>query len=176
MPANNRYEVTVTLPSDREIRFTRLFDWPARLLFEAWTTPEHLRHWYGCPEARLTYCEIDLCVGGAWRLNLHMPDGSDHPFHGVYREIDAPGRLVYTECYEKPEIGSPEWLTTVSFEEVDGKTRMTLSAAASLEGSSRCAFAVWHGTWGDHNAEPAGRPCRGDGSFGRREPITQGTT
>lgn len=125
MPTNNRYEVTVTLPSDREIRFTRLFDWPARLLFEAWTTPEHLRHWYGCPGSRLTYCEIDLRVGGTWRLNMHQPDGSDHPFHGVYREIDAPGRLVYTECYDKPEIGSPEWLTTVSFEEVDGKTRMT---------------------------------------------------
>jgi len=54
-----------------------------------------------------------------------MPDGSDHPFRGVYREIVPSERLVYTECYDVPQIGSPEWLTTVTFEEVEGGTRLT---------------------------------------------------
>jgi uncharacterized protein YndB with AHSA1/START domain len=58
---------------------------------------------------------------------MRMPDGSEHPFHGVYREIVPNERLVYTECYEMPSIGSPEWLTTVLFEDVDGLTKLTHS-------------------------------------------------
>ena len=54
-----------------------------------------------------------------------MPDGSEHPFHGVYQEIVPNERLVYTECYENSAIGSPEWLTTVTFEEAGGDTKLT---------------------------------------------------
>jgi uncharacterized protein YndB with AHSA1/START domain len=54
-----------------------------------------------------------------------MPDGSEHPFKGVYKEIAAPERLVYSECYDQPAIGCPEWETTVTFEERDGKTTLT---------------------------------------------------
>ena len=121
------HEVTVTLPSDREIVFTRTFAHPRQLLFEAWTQPEHLRQWWGCDDSAVTLCEIDLRPGGAWRLSMRMADGSEHPFHGVYREVVPGQRLVYTECYEMPSIGSPEWLTTILFEEVDGMTTLTHS-------------------------------------------------
>lgn len=120
-------EVTLSLPSEREIVFTRVFERPRHLLFEAWTKPEHLRQWWGCDGLSLTDCEIDLRVGGAWRFVMRMPDGSDHPFKGVYREIVPDQRLVYSECYEMPQIGSPEWLTTVTFEEIAGGTRLTHS-------------------------------------------------
>ena len=80
-------EVTVTLPSDREIAFTRIFGRRPDLLFKAWTQPEHLRHWWGCDGSSLTVCDVDLRVGGEWHIVMHMPDGSDHPFRGVYREI-----------------------------------------------------------------------------------------
>ncbi|MGH9629225.1 MAG: SRPBCC family protein, partial [Bryobacteraceae bacterium] len=123
----NNHEVTVTLPSDREIAFTRIFESPRPLLFEAWTKPEHVRQWWGCSGSTLTVCEIDLRPSGAWRFVLRMPDGSEHPFKGVYREIVPPERLVYTECYDQPAIGSPEWLTTITFEELDGKTKLTSS-------------------------------------------------
>jgi uncharacterized protein YndB with AHSA1/START domain len=56
---------------------------------------------------------------------MRMADGSEHPFHGTYREIVRPHRLVYTECYEMPQFGNPEWLTTVSFEEDPGGTLVT---------------------------------------------------
>jgi uncharacterized protein YndB with AHSA1/START domain len=56
---------------------------------------------------------------------MRMADGGDHPFHGVYREIVPGERLVYTECYEAPQFGSPEWLTTVTFEESEGGTLLT---------------------------------------------------
>ena len=121
------HEVSVTLPSDREIRFSRIFKRPRHLLFEAWTKPEHVRNWWGCAGSTLTVCEIDLRRGGAWRIVMRMPDGSEHPFKGVYREIVPSVRLVYTECYDVPNIGSPEWVTTVTFEEFDGKTKLTSS-------------------------------------------------
>src|SRR3984885_11913465 len=127
MLATVNHEVTVTLPSEREIVFTRTFACPRHLLFEAWTKPEHLRLWYGCEGSSLTLCEADLRPGGQWHRVMRMPDGSEHPFHGVYREIVPNERLVYTECYEMPAIGSPEWLTTVLFEEVDGLTKLTHS-------------------------------------------------
>lgn len=117
-------EVEVTLPSDREIAFSRMFEYPPQILFEAWTKPEHVRHWWGCHGSTLTVCEINLRPGGAWRIVMRMADGSNHPFKGVYREIVPHRRLIYTECYDVPSIGSPEWLTTISFEEHDGKTKL----------------------------------------------------
>ena len=127
MSEKGNHEVAVTLPSDQEIVFTRTFERPRHLLFEAWTKPEHVRQWWGCEGSTLTLCEIDLRPGGAWRLLMLMPDGSEHPFKGVYREIVPNKRLVYTECYDIPSIGSPEWLTTITFEEIDGKTKLTHS-------------------------------------------------
>jgi uncharacterized protein YndB with AHSA1/START domain len=56
---------------------------------------------------------------------LKMPDGSEHPFHGTYVEIVEPKRVVYTECYEMPQFGNPQWLTTVSFEETGTGTLVT---------------------------------------------------
>ena len=125
MLAGKSVEVMVTLPSEREIAFTCRFHRSARLLFEAWTKPEHLRHWWGCEGSSITHCAIDLRVGGSWSLVMQMADGSDHPFHGSYREIVRPYRLVYTECYDMPQFGSPEWLTTVTFDETHAATLVT---------------------------------------------------
>ncbi|HMH13747.1 MAG TPA: SRPBCC family protein [Edaphobacter sp.] len=125
MLAKGTAEVTVTLPSETEIRFTRFFNRPRQLLFEAWTQPEHIRHWWGCDDASISVCEIDLRVGGSWKIVMRMSDGGYHPFHGVYREIALGKRLAYSECYDVPQIGSPEWLTTVTFEEIEGGTRLT---------------------------------------------------
>ena len=118
-------DVQVSLPSEREIEFSCRLQRKPQLLFEAWTKPEHLKHWWGCEGSSITRCAIDLRVGGAWSLTMRMADGSEHPFHGSYREIVRPHRLVYTECYEMPQFGSPEWLTTVTFAEMDAATLVT---------------------------------------------------
>jgi uncharacterized protein YndB with AHSA1/START domain len=120
-------EVTLMLPSDREIVVTRTFERPRHLLFEAWTKPEHMRQWWGCDGSMLTLCEVDLRPAGAWRVVMRMADGSEHPFHGVYREVKPNERLVYTEQYDMPSVGSPEWVTTILFEEVEGGTKLTHS-------------------------------------------------
>jgi uncharacterized protein YndB with AHSA1/START domain len=118
-------EVAVSLPSDREIQFSTTIDHPRHLVFEAWTNPEHVCHWWGCEGSTLTVCEIDPRPGGAWRIVMRMADGSEHPFKGVYREVVPDERLVYSECYEMPAFGSPEWLTTITFEDLGGRTKLT---------------------------------------------------
>ena len=71
------------------------------LVFEAMTKPEHVRRWWGILDEgySVPVCEIDLRVGGAWRFIGRGPQGAVPTFYGVYREIVAPGRLVYTEIF-----------------------------------------------------------------------------
>jgi uncharacterized protein YndB with AHSA1/START domain len=125
MLARNSGAMTLTLPSDREIVLTRVFNAPRHLVFEAWTNPEHVKQWYGCSIMTLPICEIDLRVGGAYRYVMRAPDGADHTMRGVYREILPPDRLVYTEQYVAPGFTSNEALVTVIFAEHDGMTTLT---------------------------------------------------
>jgi uncharacterized protein YndB with AHSA1/START domain len=114
----------VTTPSDREIRMTRLFDAPRRLVFEAMTKPEHVKQWWGRlgEGYSVPVCEIDLRVGGRWRFVNRHPNG-EAAFHGEYREITPPSRLVFTEIFEAfPDTVS---VVTAEFTEEAGKTRMT---------------------------------------------------
>jgi uncharacterized protein YndB with AHSA1/START domain len=115
----------LTLPSDREIVLTRVFNAPRRLLFEAWTNPEHVKQWYGCSIMTLPICEIDLRVGGAYRYVMRDPGGVNHTMQGVYREITPPARLVYTERYVTEGFTSNDALVTVLFAEHDGMTTLT---------------------------------------------------
>ena len=116
-----------TTPSDCEIVLTRLFDAPRRLVFEAMTKPEHVRRWWGSLDERysMTVCEIDLRQGGRWRFVGRGPHG-EYAFHGEYREIAAPDRIVYTEIYEPfPDVES---VVTQTLTEEGGKTRLTVRA------------------------------------------------
>jgi uncharacterized protein YndB with AHSA1/START domain len=122
--AANRDSFAVTTPSDREIRMTRLFDAPRRLVFEAMTQPEHVRQWWGRlgEGYSVPVCEIDLRVGGAWRFVNRHPHG-EAAFHGEYQEISPPGRVVFTEIFEEfPDAVS---VVTAELTEEVGKTRLT---------------------------------------------------
>jgi uncharacterized protein YndB with AHSA1/START domain len=112
----------VTTPSDTEILITRQFDAPAALIFRTWTEPELVKRWWGFDTGVWQVCDIDLRVGGTWRWVV-IDRGMEVGFHGEYREIDAPHRLVSTEVYE----GFPdaEAVNTVTLEEVDGVTTLT---------------------------------------------------
>jgi len=68
---------------------------------------------------------MDVRVGGLWHTVLRMPDGTDHAFSGKYLEIVPNERLVYTERYENPLVGNPQWVTTVTFGETDSETQVT---------------------------------------------------
>lgn len=128
MDARNKPGMTLSLTSDLEFTLTRVFDCPRRLVFEAWTQPQHMRQWYGCGMAELLVCEIDLRVGGAYRFIMRQPDGSTGKIHGVYREVTAPSRLIYTQAYISEAFASPHALITTSFVEARGKTTLTSTA------------------------------------------------
>jgi len=113
----------VELKSQTEIVITRAFAAPRRVVWDAMTKPEYVRRWYGLRMLEISICEIDLRVGGAWRFVLRAPDRSEHGFTGVYREIAAPDRVVYTENYEAIGPGH-EMLVTTTFDEHDGKTTL----------------------------------------------------
>ena len=114
---------TLTFPSDREMVITRVFNAPRKLVFEASTKPEHVRQWWGPRGSTLAVCEIDLRPGGKWRYVMRDPDGQEYAFSGVYREIDPPKRMVYTEWFEA--IPGAEYLVTSTLDEHDGKTTLT---------------------------------------------------
>ncbi len=120
----NSQTFDVTTPSDREIRLTRLFSAPRHLVFEAMTKPEHVRNWWGRlgEGYSVPVCEIDLRPGGAWRFVNRHPKG-EAAFHGEYREIAPPERVVFTEIFEEfPDTVS---VVTAVLSEERGKTRLT---------------------------------------------------
>ena len=120
----NSETFTVTTPSDQEIRMTRVFNAPRQLVFDAMTKPEHVRRWWGClgDGYSVPVCEIDLRPGGRWRFVSRHPKG-EAAFHGEYREITPPSRLVFTEIFEDfPDTVS---VVTTEFAEEGDKTRMT---------------------------------------------------
>ena len=125
--AVNSDSFKVTTTSEHEICITRLFDAPRHLVFEAMSKPEHVKRWWGClgEGYSVPVCEIDLRPGGAWRFVNRHPKG-EAVFYGVYREIAAPERLVFTEIYEPfPDVESV--VTSVLTEE-NGKTRLIVTA------------------------------------------------
>jgi len=80
-------KMTLTVTGDREIELRRVFDAPRRLVWEAFTKPEHVRQWWGCDGSSILVCEIDLRPGGAWHIVMRMPDGSNHPVpRGISRD------------------------------------------------------------------------------------------
>jgi uncharacterized protein YndB with AHSA1/START domain len=125
MAASASKQLTVTTPSDREIVMTRVFDAPRDLVFEAHTSCEHMSRWWGPRRYEIGSCEIDFRPGGKWRVVHRSIDGGEgeHGFHGEFREIVRPERIVWTFEYE----GMPGHvsLDTVTFEEHDGKTTLT---------------------------------------------------
>ncbi len=111
--------------AEREVVITRVYDAPARLLFEAFSTPEHVARWFAPRGYPLTLCEIDFREGGRLRMAMTGANGKQTPaFGGEYLEIVANRKIVYTNSFEMP--GAPKMIITVTFDEQGGKTTLTL--------------------------------------------------
>jgi uncharacterized protein YndB with AHSA1/START domain len=98
---------------------TRIFDAPRDLVFEAWTTPEHLSQWWGPKGFTNTFQEFDMRPGGTWQFIMHGPDGVDYQNKSVFVEIVKPERIVFQH------VSGPKFQVTATFEDLDGKTRLT---------------------------------------------------
>jgi uncharacterized protein YndB with AHSA1/START domain len=123
---------TVSLPRDEQILITREFDAPRRLVFRAFTAPELIRRWWHAKRGEVTVCESDLRVGGKWRRVMIAEGGFEVGFHGEYREIVPDEKVVYTEVFEgaPPESAGEATVNTATFEEVGGRTTLTLLTEA----------------------------------------------
>ncbi len=105
---------------------TRDYDAPARLLFEAWSKPEHLKKWFGPKGWPLTMCEMDFRVGGRFRFAMTGPSGVQNtPFGGEYLEIvPEPEDRLRQRASRQP--GAEKMIMTVTFDEKDGQTTLTI--------------------------------------------------
>ena len=109
--------------SDRELAVTRIFDAPPRIVFQAWSRPELMTRWWipkSTPMALLSI-EMDVLVGGGYRLVFGHGEGQTMAFFGKYLEVDPPSRLVWSND-ESPDGA----VTTVTFEDKGGQTLLTL--------------------------------------------------
>jgi len=126
--------------AERELVITRVFDAPRRLVFKAWTQPEHAARWWGPQGFTTISCEMDVRPGGAWWRRMRSPEGTEHRKRGIYREIVEPERLVFTYATEDAAGNSGhETLVTVTFADLGGKTRLTLRQAAFETADARDA-------------------------------------
>jgi len=143
------HRTTIEKPSERELVVTRTFDAPARVVFEAWTQPELMKQWWapksmGVP---LLSCEMDVRVGGGYRLTFGHDAASSFAFYGKYLEAEPGSRLVWTN--DESEDAA---VTTVTFEDKQGQTLLVLhelypttaardEACAGMEGGTPEQFA-----------------------------------
>jgi uncharacterized protein YndB with AHSA1/START domain len=127
--------------ADREIVLTRLFEAPRELVFKAWTDPDLLMKWL-CPrDFTVTFVDIDLREGGAWRSGMRSPEGIDYIMRGSYRVVKEPEMLVLTHAWEDDlepgHLPGHETLITVILSEIGDKTQMTFHVTGLTSDESR---------------------------------------
>lgn len=118
-----------------KLGISRVFDAPRELVFEAWSSAEHMARWLGPKDFTCTSCELDFRPGGAWRACIRSPEGADSWCSGSYRQITRPGKIVFTFRWE--EENAMETLVTVTFTSEGGKTRMSFDQAPFSSVESR---------------------------------------
>ncbi len=123
----NTGTLKVGLPSDREIRFTRVFAAPRALVYDCLTRPDLVRRWFGPRGYALSVCDIDLREGGHFRYVIDKPDGGTVGMRGTYHRLTPPDGLVHSESFD--DFPGEAQATTVLTEE-NGKTTMTLTVLA----------------------------------------------
>lgn len=114
--------------ADREMIIMRTIRAPRELVFEAFTDPKHISHWWGPNGFTTTTYSIDVRPGGVWRYVMHGPDGRDYQNKITYVEIVKPEKLVYLLGGGDGDLEDASFQTTVTFTEEDGKTTVTMRA------------------------------------------------
>ncbi len=121
----NKPATAVERTSDRELTVTRSFHAPARLVFEAWSKPELFQRWW-VPKSfgiAMESCDMDVRTGGSYRIVMRHPaHDQSMAFFGKYTDVVPGERIVWTN----EEEGGAGQVTTVTFEETGGKTRVVM--------------------------------------------------
>ena len=117
----------------KEMTTSRILNAPRELVFKVWTEPQHLAQWWGPRGFTNPVCELDLKPGGKIRIHMDHPDFPNHLMTGVFHEVIAPERLVFTsKAFENEDGVAPlEIFNTVTFEDHNGKTKLTVHAVVT---------------------------------------------
>jgi uncharacterized protein YndB with AHSA1/START domain len=131
--------------SQRTLEIRRTFAAPRERVFNAWTRAEELRRWFSPGPMTTPVAEVDLRVGGRYRIVMRAPDGAEHTVTGVYRTIDAPRRLVFTwQWADKPD--PVETIVTIDFKEQGKSTEVLLRHEGHPTETERASHEHgWHG-------------------------------
>ncbi|TXK83832.1 SRPBCC family protein [Paenibacillus sp. N3.4] len=116
----------VAVVNGRELTVTRYINALRSLVYEAWTDPKHLPHWWGPRGFTITIQSMEVRPGGSWVYIMHGPNGVDYPNMITYIEVVSPERLVYV--HSGGEDDDAGFDVTVTFEEEDGKTKITMQS------------------------------------------------
>ncbi len=124
-----------TTESQTSLQIKRTYKATREQVFRAWTNPEALKKWFGpSDDFKTPVAEVDLKVGGTYRLQMIAPNGESHGVGGVYREINSPEKLVFTWMWEEgvscdggPPEPPVETLVTVEFFECGEETEIVLT-------------------------------------------------
>ncbi len=112
-----------------ELLITRVFDAPRSLVYRVWTTPEHLYRWWGPKDFTAPSINMDFRPGGAYRAVIRSPEGKEYIMAGVYQEIVAAERIVFTFAWEEDGERGLETLITVTFADQGSRTKLTFHQA-----------------------------------------------
>ena len=112
------------------VRITRWIAAPRERVFAAWTDARQASRWWAPHDCTPLSCEMDVRPGGAWRRRMRARDGTVVTKWGVYREVTAPERLVFTYRTESAGVSDAETLVTVTFADLGNRTRLTLRHTA----------------------------------------------
>jgi uncharacterized protein YndB with AHSA1/START domain len=150
------------MSDDRTLVITRVLDAPRDLVFAAWVDPHQAAQWWG-PKGFTTVSNLmDVRVGGEWRRRLRSPEGTEHRSRGVYREIVAPERLVFTFVWEQggaPGHG-PETVVTITLTELgQNRTALTLRQEGFATTAGRDDHNIGWSSSLDRFAEYLNQPC-----------------
>jgi uncharacterized protein YndB with AHSA1/START domain len=149
---------TTKEPKNSELFITRIFDAPRGRVWKAWTEPDLMKRWWGPKGFTSPYCEIDFRIGGKFLSSMRSPEDKEYWSTGVYREIIPLERIVCTNSFadEKGNVVPAthygmsadfalEMLVTVTFDEDDGKTTLTLQHVGIPAGAERDgAYVGWN--------------------------------
>lgn len=119
------------IPIDRpEFVLERVFNAPRELVYKIWTDPLYVKQWWGVDGSTITLCELDVRPGGTFRIDMKASDGTVYVNRGVYVDVVADERIVTRDERDMREAPGniPAGVHTVTFDDVDGKTRVTLTS------------------------------------------------
>jgi uncharacterized protein YndB with AHSA1/START domain len=127
------------------LRVERTFDAPAKAVFDAWTSPEVMRRWWHAgADWDTPVAEVDLRVGGAFRITMRRPDGQEYTGSGEYTVVEPPERLEFTWTWEGEDLGARS-LVEVEFHERDGATTVVVTHSGLADDeSARSHSEGWH--------------------------------